>query len=223
MKKIDRLQVGRKVSSRLSEPRDKVLAVAKRLPGPAGKPAAVGLKATEELWERRKVTRANVTIFSTGLSLWVGFQLPLVFISLAFLAAGATIVSINAAIESLSKAVVGDTITYYLGALGSFILTAVTSPFGLLFEKIFGFAFTEAFQPSNFFIATHYLVVLIGWSTLLISVIIYLFFMINPFTGKGSAWKMGGFLISAFGYLIPGLNILPWFAVYTACVWKNPE
>lgn len=223
MKKIDRLQVGRKASSRLSEPRGKVLAVAKRLPGPVGKPAAVGLKATEELWERRKVTRANITIFSTGFSLWMGLQLPLVFFSLAFLAAGATIVSINAAVESVSKAVVGDTITYYLGAIGSFVLNGISAPFNWLFEKIFGFGFTEAFQPSNFFIATHYLVVLIGWSTLLIAAIIYLFFMISPFTGKGAAWKMGGFLISAFGYLIPGLNILPWFAVYAACVWKNPE
>lgn len=206
-----------------SVPAQQLLRATKFVPGPVGRPAAVGLKATEELWERRKVTRANITIFSTGFSLWMGLQLPLVFFSLAFLAAGATIVSINAAVESVSKAVVGDTITYYLGAIGSFVLNGISAPFNWLFEKIFGFGFTEAFQPSNFFIATHYLIVLIGWSTLLIAAIIYLFFMISPFTGKGAAWKMGGFLISAFGYLIPGLNILPWFAVYAACVWKNPE
>ena len=92
-----------------------------------------------------------------------------------------------------------------------------------LFEKIFGFSLVTIGDPSNWFTATYFLVVIIGWSTLLIAAIIYLFFMVNPFFGKGAMWKIGGFLIAMFGYLIPGLNILPWFAVYTGAVLIKPE
>ena len=206
-----------------SVPAQQLLRATKFVPGPVGKPAAVGLKATEELWERRKVTRANLTIGSIGYSMWVGIQLPLAIMSLAFLGVAFTLKTIQAKVEAAAQAVLGETITWVISTVYTYTLGAAGKGVEWIFKNIFGFSLAAIGDPTNWFVATWYLVVLFGWATLLVAVTIYLFSMVNPFFGKGAAWKMGGFIISVVGYLIPGLNILPWFAVYTAAVWTHPE
>jgi len=213
----------KKLDEASSPPVKKVLRAAKRLPVPAGKVVGYSGDAVTKLWEKRKVTRANVTIFSSGFSLWFGIQLPIAFLSLGFLGMAATLETIRATIEANAKAVVGETITNFLGTIYEYTLGAGLKGADWIFEKIFGFSLQTLGDPANWFTVTHFLVVIIGWGTLLAAIMVYLSFMVNPFTGRGWKWKMGGFLIAAFGYIIPGLNILPWFAVYTACVWKNPE
>ncbi|MEY2665395.1 MAG: hypothetical protein RLZZ480_500 [Candidatus Parcubacteria bacterium] len=199
-------------------PMDKVNKAAKFIPGPTGKALKYGGVAATVMWEKRKVTRANATIFSVGFSLYP-LHLALVIASLGALGASATLIMISASIESASKAVLGSTITYYLGKA----IATVSDAFSAAFSKFFGFAPFAAFDPANWFIGLQYLAVVFGWGILTFAVITYLVSMINPFTGKGAAWKMGGFIIAAFAYLVPGINILPWFALYTFCVWKNPE
>ena len=239
VKKIDRLSLGRKLSGKGgSEPVGKALQLAKRLPGPVGKAATLGGGARSTstrmslqktlplpglLWERRKVIRANIPIFSTGFSIWFGIQLPIALLSLAFLGLAYTIATIKENVSAASDAVVGETVTYVIGKVYEYTAGSAINAADWLFEKIFGFSLAAIGDPSNWFFATYFLVVMIGWVTLLIAAIIYLFFMVNPFTGQGWKWKMGGFIIAAFGYLIPGLNILPWFAVYSGAVFKNPE
>ncbi len=224
IKKIDRVGVGRKLSGKAgSEPVEKVLKLAKRLPGPVGNVAKYGGGAALILLEREKVIRANIPIFGMGFSLWVGIQLPLAFLSLAFLGLAYTVKAIEATVEASAKAVVGETITNFIGTIYDYTIGAGIRGTDKIFELIFGFSLSAIGDPSNWFVGTYFLVVIIGWSTLLIAAIIYLFFMVNPFFGKGAMWKIGGFLIAAFGYLIPGLNILPWFAVYAGAVLIKPE
>lgn len=223
--KLERLNIKRRVGGGEinSLPNRLRLKAVSAIPGPAGKLAEVGTKAADVLWERRKVTRANITILSSGFSLWLGVQLPLAIMSLVFLGLAYTIAAIKATIEANVKAVVGETVANFLGTIYEYTIGAGITGLDKIFEKIFGFSLFALGDPSNWFNATYFLVVLFGWGTLLLATVVYLGFMINPFMGKGWKWKMGGFLIAAFGYLIPGLNILPWFAVYAACVWKNPE
>lgn len=224
LKKADRLKLGRKLSGKAgSEPIDKALRLAKRLPGPVGKVATLGGGTIEKLLERKKVIRANSLIFSSGFSVWFSIQLPLAFLSLAFLGLAYTIESINATIEAGVQAVVGETVTNFLGTIYDYTIGAGISGVDQIFEVIFGFSLLAIGNPSNWFIATYFLVVIIGWSTLLIATTIYLSVLVNPFFGKGALWKIGGFLVAMFGYLIPGLNILPWFAVYTGAVLIKPE
>ena len=228
IKKVEQVGLGRRSFGKISSPQDKMLSVAKRLPGPVGKIAEHGDDVVGKLWARKNVTRANLTIGSIGYSIWVGIQLPLAFLSLAFLGMGyVKEVVIPRAIEGGLKGLVGDTVGQMLYSIGGTILKytvgAAISATDWLFKEIFGFSLVEVGDPSNWFTATYYLVVLFGWATLLLAVFIYLLAMVNPFFGKGAAWKMGGFLISVVGYLIPGLNILPWFAVYTVAIWTHPE
>ena len=223
VKKIGRLQVGRRSSPEPSRPKDKVLAAAKRLPGPVGKIAEHGGGALKKVWARKKVTRANLTIGSIGYSMWVGIQLPLASLSLGYLGVAFTIKTIQEKVNSVAEALVGETVTYVISTIYKYTIGAGTKAFDYIFEQIFGFSLAAIGDPTNWFTATYYLVVLFGWATLLVAVTIYVFSMVNPFFGKGAAWKMGGFLVSVVGYLIPGLNILPWFAVYTAAVWTHPE
>lgn len=228
MKKIDRVGVGRKLSGKPdSEAIDKALTLARRIPGPIGKVAKYGGGAVEVLLERKKVVRANIPIFSAGFSLWLSIQLPLAFLSLAFLGVAYVLNDvIPKAIEGGLKGAVGDTAGKVLFSIGGTILqyigTAAEAVDGL-FQQFFGFSLIAIGDPNNWFIATYFLVVIIGWSTLLIAVIIYTFFTVNPFFGKGWAWKIGGFLIALFGYIIPGLNIFPWFALYAGAALIKPE
>jgi hypothetical protein len=224
MKRIDRIRMGKKADNENESGQvKKAIAIAKRLPGPLSKVAQHGGGAIEAAMKRRKVTQANISIFSTGFSIWFGIQLWIALISLGFLGLAYSINAIDAQINSTAVALVGETVTYYLGQAYEYTVGAALSAADWLFEQIFGFSLAAIGDPTNWFVATYFLTVLLGWATLLIAVVIYPVYMVNPFMGEGWKWKMGGFLISAFGYLIPGLNILPWFALYTACVWKNPE
>ncbi len=201
----------------------KLQKVLKRAPLPAAKLAGYGLDSAAKIWERKEVTRANGIIFSTGFSLWLGVQLPLAIFNLASLGAAFAFVTVQDKVRATSAGIIGDTATYYLGKAYDYTIGAALSVTDKFFTELFGFPLTAAFDPTSYFIGTYYLVVLVGWATLLLAATIYIVSMVNPFTGKGWQWKMGGFLIATIGYIIPGLNILPWFAVWTLAVWKNPE
>lgn len=190
-------------------------------------PVTGSLKAAALLAKKAKRTRANLLIYPWATPLWLTIQLPLAFLSIGFLGvAYVKEVSIPQAISGGLKQLAGETagsILYSIGGTALSYVGEVAQAADWLFEKLFGFSLLAIGDPTNWFTLTYFLVVITGVATLLLMSIIYVINMINPFFGKGAGWKIGGFLIAFSGYLIPGLNILPWFMFWSFAIWLNPE
>ncbi len=51
----------------------------------------------------------------------------------------------------------------------------------------------------------------------------YKFLGLEPLGGEGSGFKYGTLIIVIIGYLIPLVNLFPWFYVWTFAVWLKPK
>jgi hypothetical protein len=103
--------------------------------------------------------------------------------------------------------------------------SVVTDYYAWVYGKVltvFGYNI-EALNPTNFFVLTHVLLILVGWGMLLAIGIIYTMTGQKAFSGQGAAGKNAMFILALFGYALPLVNILPLFFFWTLMVLKNPR
>jgi hypothetical protein len=67
------------------------------------------------------------------------------------------------------------------------------------------------------------LVFFIGLFTLGTMAALYIFSGVRCFFGSHSLLKTATFIFALLGYLMPVLNILPWFILWGIVVWCYPE
>lgn len=166
-----------------------------------------------------KLARAStisISNISWGIGLWLSFQLPLAIIAVVFLGAAYIVHDV---IPKMIKETTGELL--YKGL--SFIYNTFSEAATWLLDKIFGFDLTAIADPENYFILANFLVFLIGLSTLIIMAIIYQISLINCVFGKGSALKVSALIFATFAYMVPLLNLLPWFLIWVLVVWRYPE
>jgi hypothetical protein len=179
-------------------------ALLKKLPGgfAEGELKAVADKAF--------VTEASWMIVPAAGMVWFTLQLPFALMSLVFL-------GVASALESVKQAANSNIVTGAVWYIGEKIFNSINA----VSEALFGFDFTSL-SPDSFFMLTHGLVMLIGWATLFIMGLVYLFMGISPVFGKGSGAKIATLLLACIGYAIPVLNLFPWFGAWALAVWWYP-
>ncbi len=163
-----------------------------------------------------KGTTVSITNISWGIGLWLSFQLPLAILAVVFMGMAYIIQDV---VPNMIKDATGELI--YEGL--SYIYSAFSDGVAWLLDKIFGFDLTEIANPENYFILTNFLVFIIGFSSLFIMAIIYQISLINCIFGKHSALKISTLIFATFAYMVPLLNIIPWFIFWVLVVWRYPE
>lgn len=163
-----------------------------------------------------RATTVSMTNISWGIGLWAAIQLPLAVISLIFF--GLTYM-VHDALPSMVRGVTGDLI--YRGL--SYVFSSLLDGVSWLLEQILGFRLDELLNPENYFMLTHMLVFVIGFATLILMGIIYQISLINCVFGKHTGLKVGALIFASFAYMVPLLNLLPWFLIWVLVVWRYPE
>jgi hypothetical protein len=158
-------------------------------------------------------------IWSWGFFVWFWFQLPFTILSIVFMAFSEVLFSMYEYYTLLSKdPTIWETVAKT--ALGVF-LTVMSVVIGA-FDVLTGINLFEL-HPTNFFMMTHVLVVLVGWGMLAAIGIIYTVTGQKAFSGRGAAAKNSMFILAFVAYAIPILNLFPWFFLWTLMVLKNPR
>lgn len=163
-----------------------------------------------------RATTVSVSNLSWGIGLWFGIQLPIAVIGIALF--GVTYIMYDV-VPGMVESAVGETIAKGIGWITDKVSSAVASAV----ESVFGFNLLELLNPANYFMMAHMLVFVIGLATLILCGIIYQISMVNCIFGKKSTLKIGALIFATFGYLIPVLNIIPWFVFWVLVVWRYPE
>jgi hypothetical protein len=169
--------------------------------------------AAKKSYAYARVTLVNVSIFSWGMTLWL-LQVKLALVNIVVIGLASVI---DAAYESIS----GD------GIIGA-VVDGVYETFDFLWqalnwvlEKAFGISIN--FDLESMIFATTFLPFFIGMATLLIMGIQYELARMNSLTGEGAHLKMSAFIFALFGYLMPMLNLFPWFIFWALAVWRYPK
>lgn len=163
-----------------------------------------------------RATTISVSNLSWGIGLWLSIQLPLAIMAAVLL--GATYV-IKDVIPGMIKDVTGELI--YNGL--SYIYSSLSDGIGWLTNKLFGVDLTALADPSGYFVLTNFLVFIIGFATLMLMGIIYQVSLINCVFGKHTTLKISTLIFATFAYMVPLLNIIPWFIFWVLVVWRYPE
>jgi hypothetical protein len=163
-----------------------------------------------------RATSVSITNLSWGMGLYAAIQLPLAALSIGLL--GVTYIMYDV-IPDMIRATTGETIYKGLSWITDKLSGAVSSAV----ESIFGYNLTELLNPAAYFVATYFLVFMIGLATLILCAIIYQISLINCLFGKHAGLKIGTFIFAIFGYMVPILNIFPWFLFWVLVVWRYPE
>jgi hypothetical protein len=162
-------------------------------------------------------------IWSWGFFVWFWFQLPFTILSIVFMALAEAVFQLY---DSLTVSTAADgilaTALKYATQIIAAGLNTVLKILNFLMDKFLGFNL-DTLNPSNLFMMTHVLVVLVGWGMLAAIGIIYTVTGQKAFSGKGAAAKNSLFILAFVGYAIPILNLFPWFFLWTLAVLKNPR
>ncbi len=166
----------------------------------------------KDIKKRVSATRVNMTVLSVATPIWFTVQLPLAL----------------AAIFALGMAGVGEGIAEQLlgTSFGSFlysiydgitnVIEYLTSINLNVFESWSGFS-QVLFGGLTMF------VFLIGMITLFAMAVMYILSGVRCFMGEHAAFKMVTFIFAMLGYLMPILNIFPWFMLWGIVVWRYPK
>lgn len=163
-----------------------------------------------------KATSASISNISWGTTLWLFIQLPIALFAIAFLGVAYIIKGV---IPEMIKDVTGDFI--YNGL--TWLASSATSLTSWLSEKIIGFDITALAQSENYFLVANFLVFIIGFMSLVLMGIIYQISFINCVLGKRSVLKISALIFATFAYMVPVLNLFPWFIPWVLVVWRYPE
>ena len=108
-----------------------------------------------------------------------------------------------------------------LGAASAAADSLVVGVVDFFSSALFNFSVTEG---ATFMFLTFWWITLItGVGTLIAFATAYKAAFLHPFDGQGSDWKGITFAVAVLGYTVPGLNLFPWFTLYTATVIANPK
>ncbi len=128
---------------------------------------------------------------------WLTFQVPLAFISLAF-------IGVQAAVDST-----------WIGQLLQRALGVINAAANLLGGDL------SLMTPLNIALALHFLVFGLSLLCLLGTMMIYAIRGQNPLGGDRMAGKFGALLLCFIGYSTPLLNLLPWVGLYIYIMWRS--
>lgn len=156
-------------------------------------------------------TRVNITALSFATPLWFTIQLPLALMAIAAL--GIAGVGESVAV-TLMKGPFKFAYTAYDATTNA--VEAVTGINFNIVESWTGFS-------STLFGGLTMLVFFIGIFTLGYMATMYILSGVHCFMGKNAVLKSGTFIFALLGYLMPVLNILPWFILWGIVVWRYPK
>ena len=158
-----------------------------------------------------KATRTNLYVLSIAAPIWFTIQLPIAL---------AAIVALGiAGLGEAAEDIFGDGLIGFLYSAYDGFTNFVESLTGTninIFESIAGVA-------QVLFGGLTTLVFVIGLLTLGTMATLYIFSGIKCFWGTHSLLKAGTFIFAMLGYLMPALNIFPWFILWGIVVWRYPE
>ena len=174
---------------------------------------ATGLRETKKNIKKHvAATRVNMSVLSIATPIWFTIQLPLAVGAVAALVlAGAG----SAAIDSL----LNNSVTGFLYGLFDTITNGVEYVTGVNLNVL-----EQAQQgPVAIFGALNLMVFLMGLFILGLMTVLYTSSGVRCFFGEHAALKSGLFIFAMLGYLMPVLNILPWFVLWGVAVWRYPK
>jgi|GEM_PF-2402145 len=101
----------------------------------------------------------------------------------------------------------------------------VQLPFAIFIFVLFLGTSVLSFLPYSSELFSVFYIFFIGLAMIQILVIyfFYKFLGLEPLGGEGSGFKYGTLIIVIIGYLIPLVNLFPWFYVWTFAVWLKPK
>lgn len=172
---------------------------------------------------RAKARTVNTGIWSWGIYSWLFFQLPFAILGLVLLVVAVAVENLVTSISvpeeddgilvSLAKGAV-NTIVQGIASIAKLINDTVLKTFNVDLS---------AFNPASFFIVPYGLVLAYGILLLLLMYLVYKLAFLNPLSGSGGGSKKGALLLAMVGYSVPGLNLFPWFLVWTLVVLRYPK
>jgi hypothetical protein len=166
----------------------------------------------KDIKKRVSATRVNMTALSTATPIWFTLQLPLALA--AMFALGMAGLS-----EGVAEQLMGIGIVEFLYSIYDGVTDMVEYLTGInlnIFETWSGF-------NQVLFGGLTMLVFLIGIFTLFAMAIMYTLSGVKCFTGDHAAFKISLFIFAILGYLMPILNIFPWFMLWGIVVWRYPK
>ena len=152
-----------------------------------------------------KATRVNMSVLSAATPVWFTVQLPLAL----------------AAIVALSLAGVEELLSEgsFLYSIFDGITGGIQYVTGVNLNAVEGLTLVS----QALFAALTLLVFLIGMITLFAMATLYTISGVQCFFGEHAGFKMAAFILTMLFYLIPILNIFPWFMLWGIVVWFYPK
>ena len=149
-------------------------------------------------------TRAKANAVTVSIGTWYGWVwvTQLIFAVISIIAFG----SMALGSEAASENIINQWTANLVNSASKFFL---------------GYSFADGIQI--LFIATHAIVMAIGFFSLLAAFLQYKISGLNPLNGNQSSLKQVSLLLILIGYSMPILNLFPWMYVWIIVVWKYPK
>lgn len=158
------------------------------------------------------VTRINLTTLSVATPIWFTLQLPLALAAMFALGlAGVT--------DAVAQEITGSPVLSFLSSAFDTVTNGIESVTGVnlnVFELWADFA-------QVVFGGLTLLVFMIGIATLFCMAIMYTLSGIRCFNGEHTGLKTSLFIFAILGYLMPILNLFPWFMLWGIIIWRYPK
>ncbi len=172
---------------------------------------------TDSKLAKSKARGVNLFVRSFGLTTWLFFQIPFALLSIVFLGLTSLVAYINDLIgtDYDPKTIAGQLDQAKSDGRDWMINQALDFMFGIDLSWL---------DVNNLFFISVSVVALFGIVSLLGIFLIYKVAGLNPIFGnKGGGVKSGMVLLATIGYIIPILNLFPWFYLWTMAVQKYPK
>jgi hypothetical protein len=166
---------------------------------------------------RKKTKVVNRFLIPAGMGLW-SIQWPIAFVSIGALglATAAEIVKSSSEGSSTASKILDFAIATNPILISSTLISKGAEQAGIDLPSLGDI-------PLQIFIALTMLVFFIGVVTLILINISYIATGTKPFSGEGQSLKIGALVFALMGYMIPFLNMIPWFIVWTWAVGRYPD
>jgi hypothetical protein len=162
-------------------------------------------------------TRVNMTALYVAGPLWFIVQLPLALLSIVMLGFGS----------------IPEEVARAAGVFQTIMNLAIPSQFVIqnvipsIIEYSTGYSISSADLWQNTNLALYSLFSIgaffVGLITLFAMAIYYTLSGVKCFFGENSTGKIITFILAMFGYLLPVLNMFPWFILWGIVVWRYPK
>jgi uncharacterized membrane protein len=183
----------------------------------------ISLSLPKNVLAQVKAKSVTTSIWSWGFYSWIFFQLPFAILGLAFMVLAASVEGVVTSVTDV-KQDDGLIVSLAKGAL-NVVTDATVSAAKFVNDKVLGLFDVDltSFNPNSVFLIPYGIVLAYGIFILLLIYLIYKLSFLEPLSGNGGGVKKGAFLLALIGYSVPGLNLLPWFFVWTMAVMRYPK